>query len=528
MFKACLALMQAFMMIMTACTISNTKDATLSAEPIRPSVTPVLESKTSADLDTFDEQLQTAVTNQDTAAMQTLVAPTITPTPMPTTASCPNNSQTTILEQPEQTGLLRVLYTVNDQYWLWQEERGTAVSLPIFRENWPLVSPDARNIAFSRTPHEQARELWLMDNDGRNERQVATLTTAETLARYPHEGNDNIPISLSYWWGSNDTLFYRLSPALFIGGVANEAVYQVNVDTGVSQMVIPPGEYSSDFGWSPDNRHAVALTADFTELHLINLANNQVQLKLPIISTIWTFSPDGRYLFVPAQDEAIVVDLVNLSQQTVPFPYRGIGMPGGAVAPPSFWVDETTAIFVISDNSDGPEFTLWRVNLTEKAATPVGSYTGSAHLAAFSPNGQYLAYGEDTGEGLSNLHLVDTATGQDVIYTRDRIGLLFDHWLADSASFIYTDWESNAYEQKFLEMGHICQPPTTIDVLLSAFDLQWADEQRFFDFRGFISDDTGSQSMLYLQSLNGSSVLVGELSAPPDSAFNFLFYFEEP
>lgn len=459
-------------------------------------------------------------------AAATPTAPTPSPSATLTAVSCPSHSQIGGFDLPAQLSLLRVLYTINNQYWLWQEEMDSPVSLPIFSENWPLVSPDGQYIAYSRTPNDQVRELWGIDSDGLNERKLATLEITETLGRYPEEGHTNFDVRLTYWWANDQLLIYRLAPALLIGGIAKEALYLVDIDSNTTQMILPPDIYGADVGISPDGNFAVALTADFTELHLITVADSQIQLRLPASSMVWTFSPDGRYLLLPSPEGALIIDLNDFSQQTAPFPYRGIGFPGGAVRPPAYWANDSAWYFVISDNSDGPEFTVWHLNLSERSAVPLGAYTGFAHLATFSPDGRYLAFVQEAGEGNNRLHLVDLSTGKADQYGSELYGLLFDHWLSDSTHFIYNYWDSSALNQRFLLLGAVGEPPNGPDIPLPNTDLQWVDDLRYFQLQELLADDKGQRAILCLQALDKSPLLIAELFALPEGYFYYSHFFE--
>jgi hypothetical protein len=287
-------------------------------------------------------------------------------------------------------------------------------------------------------------------------------------------------------------------------------------------MILPPGEYIAELGLSPDNPYVVALTADFAEVHLIHVADGQVRLNLPADPrTAWAFSPDGRYLLLTLAGGAIILNMADLSQQPIPMPYGRIGVSEGSVMPPLFWVDETAWYGLTPEGKDG--FTLWRINVAEGTATAIGSYPGLALFTAFSPDGRYLAFWLETGEGFRDLHLVETATGQGVVYESGRLDLWFDHWQSDALHFIYR----HTTNQGHLQMGHICQPPVTLDVTLPDHDLQWVGERGFFHLKDLTSDDSGNRGILYLQLLDGDTILIGELSAPPGSGINWS-YFEQP
>ena len=240
--------------------------------------------------------------------------------------------------------------------------------------------------------------------------------------------------------------------------------------------------------------------------------------------SLGTFSPDSRYVIVTVEDGAIILDTADLSQRPISMPYRGSNVAEGAIAhPPSFWIDETTWYVLIPEGDlfqPGAMITLWHVNLVEGTATLINSYSGIIFSVVVSPDQRRLAFLEDTADGFGNLHLVDVVTGQDVVYDNGRVNLNFDHWLSDSTHFVYHYSDNGSPNQGYRRMGHICQPSVLLEPLIDFVESGWwVDDTRFL-----ISEE----SKLYLQSLDGERVLIGELSAAPGSFTSYSFYFEEP
>jgi hypothetical protein len=554
---------------------------------------------------------------------------------LPAHSSCPDNLLADTPPLPAPAGLLRVLFP-NGDLWLWREETGTAEPLTsggnmaayqlrpdnravVFlqagdlwlwrEESGPatrltessdldhfLLSSDGALIAFSRTLAGEQYELWAINSDGSQARRLATASAAETRARYPDAYasylDNNVDVLFNYrWLGDSHILTYGFAPIVdLIGGLPPLPHLLVDAATGLALPVSPAVTYSS-YHVSPNGAQIVALTSGSAELHLMNVADGQVQLALPLPEMmVWTFSPGGRYLIASAEDGAVMVDTADLSQRRLPVPYRNFPYPYGkgavTVAPVDFWLDETTWHTAIPAG-DGATFTLWQVNLAEGATTAGNTFSGFLGSALLSPDRRYLIV-PDAAEAVlvdmadaSQQPLSFTYRGMDVGF--GAIALPPAFWVDETTWYLllpdsddfgnfvspFTLWRINAAAEtatainafpghafgvvfssdyRFLafmeEAGpnlHLvdlttgqdvvyesgCQPPIPLDPPIGPG--QWVDERRYIIVKDGGASQDGQQGTLYWQSLEGESALIGEfLVPPPGYGPYFHFYFKEP
>lgn len=465
---------------------------------------------------------------------------------------------------PKPTSLLRVLF-LNKDLWLWKEETGTAVSLTkggnvtafrpapdssavayvqdgnlwILREDQSLLqvtegshiddflfSQDGELIAYSTALEDDQYEIVIANSKDASARWRETVSAADTWARHPDAEKVDLTFS---WMDDTHILTWSFSPTLLgIGDTPPQPGFAVDADTGEALDSLPATA-------APDSPYGYDITTvtqsdGQSELHLVSSADGETALVLPAVYfSLWTLSPDGRFLIASAPEGIVAVDLSDLSQWSAPVPYAAVGVSHYSTPSPSVWADESTWYATTPDGTDvfqqGATFTLWRVNLAEQSAEPVKSYSGSILDAEFSPDQQHLAFWEETGSGIRNLHLVNVATGEDSLYENGRINLLFDHWLSDSTHFVYNYQDGN---QTCYQLGHISQPPVPVIVgAESGSSYAWpVDETRYVTVKDYLIGENSSSGTLYFQSLHGENTLIGAFAGTSEN--NFTPYFEEP
>ena len=485
-----------------------------------------------------------------------------TPGPSPVTATCPDNG--TVINLPASSNSLRILF-LNDDLWLWREETETAVPLTNggavtayslasnnsaiafvqdgnlwiqydgqtavqITENSTIdsfnFSQDGQFIAYSIALGSDQYELRIaiVNSEGGATRLKETVSAADTWARHPDAEKVEFVFN---WMDDTHILTYSFSPTLLgIGDTPPQPGFHIDADTGLTVDALTAEA-------TPDSPYGYKVTfvtqADGqSELHLISTTDGHTALTLPaVLLPLWTLSPNGRFLIASATESVVIVDLADLSQWTAPVPYSAIGVSHYATSSPSVWVDEMTWYTTTPDGDDvfqpGATFTLWQINLVEKLAAPLNSYRGAILDAEFSPDQRHLAFWEETGNGIRNLHLVDLLTGEDVLYENGRKNLLFDHWLSDSTHFVYEH-----QNKRCLQLGHLSQPPITLAIPTGQSDIiVWGvDETRYVLVDDYLSTENGSSGTLYFQSLHGEKALIGPFTGT--DGYSFTPYFEEP
>ena len=291
----------------------------------------------------------------------------------------------------------------------------------------PTPAPSAQLIAFAGTDDAGATEVWVMNDDGSDRRQVTE--TAEDRVAIP-----------SAWSPDGTQIAFAIGPPaseLYASGI-------VNVD-GTGQREVADG---IGLQWSPDGSQAVFSDASFTapQLHLMDLPDGEPLTLTQAAGGTW--SPDGNLIAYNTQPEqdiqrvaVIAPDGTGLREIT---PGYGpswspdgaqlayfIGTESGAFEVhvinldgtgdrlvsegqvPVWSPDGERIAFVRTDPAVGA-IELWVApadGASEPVQLPVGDYDFS-----WSPDGSQIAVGADAdGDGVSEIHVVGIDGRSDVV-----------------------------------------------------------------------------------------------------------------
>jgi hypothetical protein len=121
----------------------------------------------------------------------------------------------------------------------------------VVADSEPVWSPDGKKIAFGRIDNSQPvekSEIWIVDRDGKNLRQLTHLTCPNGYNRDPSWSPDGKTI---VFWSSNADCTH-----------GNYSLYSVDVASGVATPFNPPVNTTSDGpAWSPDGK-TIAFSSD--------------------------------------------------------------------------------------------------------------------------------------------------------------------------------------------------------------------------------------------------------------------------
>ena len=120
----------------------------------------------------------------------------------------------------------------------------TGLTTGVADDSAPVWSPDGKKIAFGRiddTQPVEKSEIWIVDRDGKNLRQLTHLTCPNGFNRDPSWSPDGKTI---VFWSSNADCAH-----------GNYSLYSVDVASGVATPFNPPVNTLSDGpAWSPDGK----------------------------------------------------------------------------------------------------------------------------------------------------------------------------------------------------------------------------------------------------------------------------------
>lgn len=512
------------------------------------------------------EDVGCLLANTDPAFVQMIDAETAVP---PSSASgssfCAEPPLSDLSQLTAPSDLMRVIF-LNDDLWLWREETGTAVPLTsgggvtnyqlaadnrtiAYIQNGDLFlrqadnpnplqitenssvdhfrfSPDGDLLAYSVAYDGDLYELWVIISENGANRLKQNASAADTWAQYP----DAESVDFSFDWAADSHLLaYHFSPNLLgIGDTPPQPTFWLDGDSG-KPLTSPPAA-ALPISYSGYQLNLVTTEDGTAEWHLVHQDSGRTDLILPTHpQATWTASPNGRYLIAATTDGAVIIDLTDLSQHPIPLTMQTIGVSHYTTVASSWWLDDTTWLAVIPENDDvfqaGATFGLWRVDAATGTAVPLGTYPGFALDVFLSPDQSRLAFWEETGNGVRNLHLVDVISGKDDIYDNGRYSLLFSHWLNDATQFIYS-YQTRDNSQTCYLLGQEGHLPAAISVTHNA-NVHWVDSTRGIISSDNSSGENGRFGTLTFQPLYGEAAPVGSFLLPLSDIPTYVTYFEE-
>jgi hypothetical protein len=447
--------------------------------------------------------------------------PSPTPSPQPTATTvalgpfetCPVDEAAVVAPD----GPARALIFNDLGAWRWDEATGvtSALGLPGGARS-PVPSPDGDRVAYSLEPEEGAVQLWVMDADGGNRRQLAETSITGYLQSSPEYVVD---AALSYYWlAGGQRIAHQITPVLgALGETPLETVTVADAESGATWVLVPGGE-AHTLRYSFDGSQVAAFGEE--TVRLVDVGSGEVMHAVDLAVQSWRFSasytPDGAMLVAFAAEEIALVDAATGEMRAIPFEYTPIGMGHVALMPPIHWLPDGRSFYTLVPEGDeaneilseDASFTVWRVDTEAADAEPVQTFTGSVVSVQFSPDFQRLAFWTQRQDNVRTLYLADLASGEQVAYDRRRI-LEFLNWHPDAAQFVY--WE---FEEKTPLLGHLCRTSTALEAVNIPFAgaVYWLGSQRFISVEGQTSGDEVVEVRdpweIHLHTVGGEDVLL--------------------
>jgi hypothetical protein len=391
----------------------------------------------------------------ETSVAETLAASTESPEPESPTETSPAPAL------PD----LHIVYVDDGDLWLWTEAGGSMMLYSGETVGDVLLSPDAELVAFTTIDSNyRVLGLWRIRTDGSDlQRQisgpdfVAMSTNPDALGAEPYR--------LEFRPGTH-TLAFNTNLVFEGPGLAiQDDIRLLDMETGALSVFQPVGS-GGNFYFSPDGSRIVITTA----------------------SSVDVIMSDGT----GRVDDVITFPFVNTASEF-------------AFYPTAQWSPDGTNFRVVIPSAEpfGPtaNFELFEVTADGLSITSLGIFPGTfAHFpdgTAISPNGQYLAFMQQTG-GVQDLHVVEFGAS-DTVYDSQVSG--FAGWNPTSTHLIYQ-------KQGSLWIVQPGGTPAQLDGSPSARNAIWLPDGRYL----YTSGSFGSFS-LRLGSLGSGSILVASPTA---------------
>ncbi len=394
--------------------------------------------------------------------------PTRTPSPRPSATPAPCLETVTPAPAQLRTEPLEVTYISDGDLYQWREADGATQRLTTHGEAQQFwVSPDRQVIAFVRGVSSLAfanTEIWAVNSDGSNERQLASAEFFAGVGTDPHPAYVGNGPARIRWQPGSHTLQFRVAPRInAIGGSITyfPGVWTVNADTLERRKL-------------PDS--ADPWVDDYSLGHVF--APNGWQVAIVTASDISVTTVDGR-----GRRDTLLI-----------YPQLGVGEILGT--PQVAWTPDSRALRVILWATDptnqlatAEAFTTWLVPVDGPPPQQLARFEGYAFNVNVSPDQQRLAYLR-SGNRVLVLARFDGAAER--VYDAGP-SLSFFGWAPDSVRFAYGGYEFNGPPLP-VRLGHICGPSAALtDIPVQRF--LWLDDERFL----FTSTDSkGQERSLWL------------------------------
>lgn len=398
-----------------------------------------------------------SVTTAETLPVETAKAvQEVTPTPRPTLAG------ESILAPAKG---LSVAFTLEGNVSLWKN--GVGYPLTYGGDAVDVsISPDGQVVVYTRQVSMNQSELWAINSDGSNHRQLLNAAALDAFA----PGQVNSPYRMGWIPETHKLLFNTRFTIEGPGMPVHDDLQQVDVDTGAQTTLAAP-QKGGIFHVSPDGRKILLVKAD--SINVIDADGNgrRELLTFPTVNTYseWFYTPtpvwsaDSTFFWV--------------------------------VIPPKDPLGDPTA-----------KATLWKVKADGSGKTAFSTFLCVPIFQdkpAVSPVGDRLAYlrPADNIEGTTELHLANLDLTGDTVIKTGKNG--FVGWSPDGMRFVY--WVDQPVKWW---VGQVNGEAIPVDHAVHPGSLRWVDPVTF------LFTNSGDQAELWLIRLEGASQLIGNSAKP--------------
>jgi len=369
---------------------------------------------------------------------------------------------------PERKTPLEVWFNNAGDIWLWGEKDSLAQQVTKVGDARNFSpAPDGQVVVFERGVDQDRVELWAVNRDGSNLRQLVSAEKFDSF-NFDPQAVANAP-TFDHWIPGEHNLVFSASPVIHKLGACctGYSYWMVNADTGQLVRGLPPSTppYGLDGLLSPDGKQA-AIVAD-THLDLVNA--------------------DGK----------------NLRENVLTYPHFAAGEGPSSIKPTVAWAPDSQSLAAIvvggEPFADNPTFSTWYVPAIGLPAQKLATFQGFPLSVHLSPDQATLAYWKQV-EPMSNMremHLASFDGAKNTVYSVSNLLDIFG-WAPDGLHIAYTDADNGA------QLGSLCGAAVPLTDVPSARQLSWVDGKRFL----FVGGPQESPE-LHLGQIGGPSILIG-------------------
>ena len=363
---------------------------------------------------------------------------------------------------------LKAAYVLDGNVFYWEEGLPPVTLTTAGDAAAVRLSDDGNVVAFTRGPDYYHQELWAINSDGSNLRQLVDQTTLDSYITNRNAVSTRI-YSFAFKPGTHQVAFNTQltfeGPGLFI----NDDLRIVDADSTALTTLLPPGD-AGNFYYSPDGTKIGIVTSE--QVSVVD-ANGTGRIDLLSFPMVTTYSEYQYY-------------------------------------PPLQWTSDSSAIRVVVPPEDPlaepPELTrIWHLPADGSTPANIMSMVTKAfplNSTSLSKNTERVAYQVQLTAGdppIYDLHLANVDGSGDVTYATGPLD--FYGWGTDGEYFIYSDADPNP---KIGQYGGGSIPLASVTKLING---SWVDESRFF-----FQSKNGANFELWVGEVGGPSTLIDSTS----------------
>lgn len=391
------------------------------------------------------------------------VAPDTTPEIVPTGESvlAPTSTSEPLIVTP---ATIKAAYIRDGNVYYWEEGLLPLMLTSTGDASDVRLSDDGNVVAFTRGPDWYHQELWAINSDGSNLRQLVDQATLSTYITTRTAVSARI-YSFAFKPGTHQVAFNTQltfeGPGLFI----NDDLRIVDADSTALTTILAPGD-AGNFFYSPDGSKIGLVNA--SQVSVVN-ADGTGRIDLLAFPVVITYSEYNYY-------------------------------------PPLSWTEDGSAIRVVIPPEDplaaSPDVTrVWHLPADGSPPTTtmsMGTVAFPLTTTTLSANTERVAYLVEITPGSPptlELHVSNVDGSGDMIYATGP--LAFSGWATDGVYFIYKDADPNP------KIGQYGVAPTTLASVTTLINVKWVDETRFL-----YQSKNGANFELWLGEAGAPSALI--------------------
>jgi dipeptidyl aminopeptidase/acylaminoacyl peptidase len=379
---------------------------------------------------------------------------------------------------------IQIAYIKENNIWIWSKEMGNKQLTYSGDVHQVRIDPGGQLAAYLKQVDDYHAEIWIIEMDGRNERRILGVFELDELgagARDPNSVAIN-PYQFDWIPGTRKIAFNTKQIFQDSGFIRLDDLNWVDIDSLERRIIIPPFQ-GGNYQYSPDGKLIAVSTPD--ELILIS-SDGTNRKSLLAFNQVKSYSEEKYYpdpIWSP--DSKVIYAAIS--------PVDPLAMPRKPTA-------------------------LWEIPSSGGSAVQTGSIMTQPFInsdVVYSPDAKRIIFLRETGkpkENMLELFIANSDGSEEQLIQKDQFIQILG-WSPDSINFVFKHGEN--WEVKIVPVGNT--PVRLISDPFGIYIVKWVNEESFL-----ILKEQGENYLLVLNSLNGESVVVDEIPAPPPD-FDFVF-----